>query len=421
MNSLFTTNAGSGNSLVLHMLAIALCLVIAFKVRGQPGGLFIMVGVGLTLVRQLFSLSIPLDYTSFLADFISPRANILLSFGSLVLAFGLIGIGIMRQNQVANGAVSHVHRWMNIALFSVITIELCLIVDQLVMTPNNYISGLLYEFAHVVSLSLLALIVILRHIHQSYLKQTNELVDRQTDAMISMFTSVKHELNNDMQVVVGNAELAEIMTASGADVSKPLGNIAKAANAAVSRIEQLSVFSAVNELAKVPVDVNAMFRQCAAELNELLPDNITIRLELERIPFRVIADRYLLALTLSNLVRQSLPFMHSGGEIVFLTRDVSGNRPTAGTAAISADVSFVYSTDTASAENLEPDDKNAKRDKEQGMKVLLTTTSALVELGGGVSVNVHSSALQARIQMGFVNEAPNEPPIRAGIASARVS
>ncbi|MFK8076315.1 MAG: hypothetical protein AB8B84_06995 [Granulosicoccus sp.] len=69
--------------------------------------------------------------------------------------------------------------------------------------------------------SALALILIVRHIHQSYLKQTNERGDRQADAMISMFTSVKHELNNDRQVVVGNTELAQIMTASGADVSKP--------------------------------------------------------------------------------------------------------------------------------------------------------------------------------------------------------
>lgn len=383
--------------------------------------MFIMVGVGLTLVRQLFSLSIPPDYNTFLADFISPRANILLLFGSLVLAFGLIGIGIMRQNQVANGAVSRFHRWMNIALFGAITIELCLIVDQLVVPNNNYFAGFIHEFAHVVSLSLLALIVILRHVHQSYLKQTNELVERQTDAMISMFTSVKHELNNDMQVVVGNAELAEIMTASGADVSKPLGNIAKAANAAVSRIEQLSVFSAVNELAKVPVDVNAMFRQCSAELDELLPDNVSIRLELERIPFRVVADRYLLALTISNLVRQSLPMMKSGGEIVFLTRDVSGNQPSADEAAISADVSFVYPSESTVNDTAEESDLNDQRDREQGMKVLLNTTSALVELGGGVSVNVHSSALQARIQMGFANEFAKEPVVRRGIASARVS
>lgn len=380
-----------------------------------------MVGVGLALVRELFSLSIPPDYNTFFADLISPRANILLYFGSLVLAFGLIGIGIMRQQQLANGAISHLHRWMNIALFSAITIELCLVVDQLLVPQNSFFSSFLHEFAHVVCLGLLALIVILRHVHQSYVKQTADLVDRQTDAMISMFTSVKHELNNDMQVVVGNAELAEIMTASGADVSKPLGNIAKAANAAVSRIEQLSVFSAVNELAKVPVDINAMFRQCSAELKELLPHNVSIRLELERIPFRVITDRCLLALTVSNLVRQSLPLMTSGGDIVFRTKDVSGNRPTAGTAAVSAEVSFVYSESRVSDKESEQNEKSDKRNREQDFKALLNSSSALVELGGGVSVSVDSSSSQARIKMGFVNEVANEPALRTRVAGARAS
>jgi hypothetical protein len=110
------------------------------------------------------------------------------------------------------------------------------------------------------------------------------LQTRQTELLSSLLTTVKHELNNDMQVVVVNAELAEILMKSGGDVIRTVSNIVKAASAANICINQLSVFNATNQVVKTTVDLNLLLRQCASQLREKLPHNANFRLELDRLP-----------------------------------------------------------------------------------------------------------------------------------------
>ena len=409
------------DALVLHIFAIVLCIAIAFvigvRVRAQPGSLLIMMGVGLALLRELFVLSAPLYKSLFPAILSLPKANAILLSGSLVLALVLIGIGVMRQSQIATGKELVMHRWMNVALFGAITIELGLIVNQLFSQNGSYLSGAMQELAHVFALSMLALLVVLRHIHQANSIRTADLLARQSDALVSMFSTVKHELNNDMQVVVGNAELAEIKFASGKDVKQPLANVVRAASAAVARIEQLSVFSSVSELSKKPIDINAVFHECSLQFSDALPSHITLRLQLEPIPFKVVADAHLLTLTFTNMIQQCLPFLPAGGEIILITRDTSN---TEASAAVIAEIVIAY-TSGISDSHAQHDAQGGCAEREQNMNVPFATASTLAELGGAMLASLKHSDSKATLQMRFVAETTSQVTRSSVVARARVN
>ncbi len=423
MNTTFATTVITLDALVLHILAIVLCIAIAFaigvRVRAQPGSLLIMTGVSLALLRELFVLSVPLYKSLFPTILSLPKANAILLSGSLVLALVLIGIGVMRQRQIATGKELVMHRWMNVALFGAISIELGLIVNQLFSENGSYLSGAMQELAHVFALSMLALLVVLRHIHQSNSIRTAELLARQSDALVSMFSTVKHELNNDMQVVVGNAELAEIKFSSGEDVKQPLANIVRAASAAVSRIEQLSVFSSVSELSKKPIDINAVFHECSLRFSDALPSDITLRLQLESIPFKVVADAHLLTLTFTNMIQQCLLFLPAGGEIVLITRD-SSKTETSADAAVIAEIVIAYESGI-SGSHAQHDAHRGLAEREQNMNVPLATASTLAELGGAISVSLKHCDSHATLQMRFAAETTSQLTRSSVVARARVN
>lgn len=217
------------------------------------------------------------------------------------------------------------HRWaahyLNIALVAAVFIQIGLYVSQ---SGDDYVfnSGPgIEKNLYLASLLLLIGVIISRYIYHTKQIRRSEAGREQLDAMLSMFSGVKHKLNNDMQVVLGNAELAEILVKAGGDAYKPVQNITAAANQAVERIEQLSVFGSTGRPNLTSVDLNAMFRQCMAKMAEELPPIVTLRLELEPLCDRVVVDRYLLSLSLSHLIRVSASSMRHGGEVVIRTSD----------------------------------------------------------------------------------------------------
>lgn len=392
------TNTGTLESFVLDALAIALCVAITFGVRGQPGGLYIIVGVGLVLFRELLSVFVPVFDVALIFSVPTSRASVVFLFGSMVLAFGFIGIGIMRSQQVGNSTRQRIHRWMNVALFSTITIELCLMADQLFLQQGEQIFSSVQNVAHVLSLSLLALLVVLRHVHQGHLTRMQSASMRQTEALVSLLMTVKHELNNDMQVVVGNAELAEILVSTGGDVKKPVSNIVKAASAAIVHIDQLSVFNATNQAVRTAVDLNAILRQSAARLTEQLPQNANVRLELDRLPERILVDGHLFTLCLTNLICRAAQYMENGYEIVMRTSYKMEVQ--VGHGSVSADIIFIPQDVQSDQLGISTTTSHTNFQ----ITTLLSDSAALIDLSGAVSVLHECSSSGAKISMKFTSK-----------------
>jgi len=308
-------------------------------------------------------------------------------------------IGVMRRYNIDAHSGFTLYRWIILVVCGAILFEIALLVDHLLFA-NSHFSRSLQNWFHLLSLVMLIGVVVLLILFHASLRAKDKAFGRQTEALVSMLIGVKHELNNDMQVVVGNSELAEILLAAGDDVRKPVQNIARAATSAVSKIEQLSMFSALNQLSKSPIDLNAIFRECSAEIASDLPSNVVLRLELEKLPFRVVADRYLLALSLSNLIRQAVQQMHLGGEIVFCTYDISRNRPKPGSTVASAALGLVFQYESSAEESNSVEESYA-------VNSFLETSAALIELAGGVSVRQSRGSYDAVIKMEFTTEMLN--------------
>jgi len=211
--------------------------------------------------------------------------------------------------------------YLNIALAAAVFIQICLYINRRGFDSLDGMSLPIEEGCYLISLLLLIGVVCTRFFFHARLRRQAEAGRDQLEALISMFRVVKHKLNNDMQVVLGNAELAQNLLAVGGNLAKPVNNITAAANDAVERIEHLSVFGSNGYANPTPVDLNSMFRENMAKLAEELPRDVSLRLELDQLSSRVVADRSLLTLSLTHLIRLAVTSMRHGGEIVIRTVD----------------------------------------------------------------------------------------------------
>lgn len=256
--------------------------------------------------------------------------------------------------------------------------------------------------AHAVSLIVIALVISGKYRWDRQSSRKEAARDRQLQAMFSMFMVVKHELHNDMQVVMGNAELASMMLDSGGSASKPVENINQAATLAIDRIQQLSVFSASMQTAPAAVDINALLRETTAQLAAKLPAIVMLRLELEPLQSRILADRNLLSLSLSYLIRLAVKTLSHGGEIVVRTRNA---RARIGDELITATTEIFIVRGLSRSGNLSdhaaPDKQHAKF--ERVLDEARNTTQALVERSGAcVLIRPFAAGSESLIKIGFV-------------------
>jgi len=328
------------------------------------------------------------------------RITALLSFVSLILAFGLIGIGVIRQYKTGQYEPSTLQRWIKVVLFIAMSIELCLMLDYWLSRGSGYAIGPIQESAHIVTLTLIAFLVVLRHVQNNHDLLKSQLSERQSTAMVSMMSTVKHELNNDMQVVLGNAELAELLMANGDCVKKPISNITKAASEAVTRIEQLSAFSAIDGHSKTAVDLNAIFRTSCARCVEKLHESISLRTELEKLSFRVHADGYLLSMSMSNLMTEAENWLGKSGDILVLSRDIQSSIKSAGQSTVEAEIQFVRGYSRNPLVSSTEDDKSVSSHFDD----VLQTTAALFQLAGAKTEGYELSENRAVVRMSFDTE-----------------
>ena len=320
----------------------------------------------------------------------------------------------MQSQQADKLTQQRIHRWMDIALFGAIAMGLCLIVNQLVNVRGEQSISSVHTLVHVLLLFFLLMLFVLRCVHQIGQAKVRNKATHQTDALAALLSTVKHDLNNDMQVIVGNAELAGILMNSGGSVEKPISHISKAASAAMVRIEQLLVFTSSKNTAATAIDLNAIFRKSAALFIEEMPES-TVRLELDRLPSRVLMDPNLFTLCLQNFIRRGPQYLEGDCEIVFRTGYKLESK--AGNSSVRADVILLshnarldeFMDSTASTLHIP-------------IQELLVDSSALLALGGAISISHECSDYGAQISMHFQSDnqpvSTNEP---AGIVFEEMS
>jgi len=377
---------------------------VSFTVRAQSGALLILIGVGITLFHQLILLIAQLEpFTVWLA-FLDSSIGMLMLFGGKVVAYGLIGVGVLKPQNHAGLSSQRIQYGLSVALFIFVVIDVCWLADAIAGPAGTGLFALPPHIFTLISLMLLLAIVTVRHVHNRSVSRNTAASERQIEAMMSMLAAVKHDLNNDMQVVIGNAELAAMTIQNKGDASEPVLKISNAATLAIERIEQLSVFSQAGNIGLNAIDLNAVLRECATKLASEIPATITLRLELEHLPMRVTADRYLLSLTLAYLIRQAVETMEHGGEIVVRSCDLSHRKRHPEKLMVNAEVLIVRALSGAT-KTAKPSTEEKRLANDKLLNLALSTTKALVERSGAVSVNHSKASVESLINMGFVSEA----------------
>ncbi|MFK8082914.1 MAG: hypothetical protein AB8B97_21750 [Granulosicoccus sp.] len=319
------------------------------------------------------------------------------------------------MERLIDGAGTHRSaRYLNIALAITVTIQIGLYLNRTGGQDFLNLGPVVVEVLYLVSLLLLVVVVFYRYILSSRITRQAELVQDQTDAMINMFTGVKHQLNNDMQVVLGNAELAEILVQNGGDLDRPVHNISAAATNAVQRIEQLSVFGSTGNTVTRPVDLNAMFRESMAKLADELPADVSLRMDLEHLSTQVEANRYLLSLSLVHLVRLAATSMRYGGQIVIQTSEYGELDQEASTPIVARMHIVRAASERTDKMELKPSmygsgSNNLLSEDIDQFQRALRTTKALVERSGARDVNLSRRGDESLFSMGFAIETQSKP------------
>lgn len=289
---------------------------------------------------------------------------------------------------------------ITIAFFIALVFQLCILMYCLIAGPVSGLNESVVRSLHILTVFLLVGFVLSRWFDRNASFRTSQEETAQMAAMMSLFSTVKHQLNNDMQVVVGNAELAQILVDTNGCLRKPIRNITLAATDAIERIEQLSVFSTTGTNGLKPVDLNATLRECMAKLASEVPPIVTLRLDLETVRTRVIADRYLLALSLSHLIRQTATTLPHGGELIVKTCDVAhaeGEMPSS--VRVEIYIIRALSHSCASQNSMASDiASNAE------LQTSLALTRALVERCGAAVVDISVTAQESVVSMMFSSE-----------------
>ena len=244
-------------------------------------------------------------------------------------------------------------------------------------------------------LVLLLCIVIAKYVARTRRSNNLRMSRIQRDAILSLSDTIRHRLNNDMQVVLGNAELAQILINNEGNLMKPLQNIAEAADDAIERIEALAVVGSTGTTEPDLIDLNAVLRESTARLVSEIPSTAKLKLELEQLSSRVTANRFLLGLGFTHLVTQASDVLRGGVDIAIKSTDVPAN-DTDRQARVLVEVCMLY----ASISSVDADDIRALED-------CLVTTKVLIERAWARNVRLFFSNDGCQMSFRFTTEGNN--------------
>jgi len=304
------------------------------------------------------------------------------------------------------------HKHVDMVLACLLVFQFCLFLLSL-RTNGIFGAEVMWEAAlHMAFLVALAGVFFVHKVHQKKLRQGAESNQEQIDAMFNMIGIVKHKLNNDMQVVLGNAELAEILLDAGGNASKAVQNVSDAAYNANERIEQLAVINAMRNSVPTLIDLNAMLRECMARLASEMPSTVSLELELDTLPSRVMADKSLLCLSLTHLIRQASINMSPGGGVIVRTRKCEyNNSPSEQSDFIIAEIHMgcIRINGSSNDDVVEAPDCVNLSHFADALQTDFDTSKAIVERSGVQSVRLSRTNDESLFSMRFYTSAQTKP------------
>jgi two-component system, cell cycle sensor histidine kinase and response regulator CckA len=132
---------------------------------------------------------------------------------------------------------------------------------------------------------------------------------------------IAHDFNNLLTAIMGYGELLESRIPSSDQTSGYVQQIKKAAKRAASLTYQLLAFSRKQVLQSQLLVVGDIITELEPMLDRLIGEHITLRTDLEKESWQVLADAGQLEQVVMNLVVNARDAMPSGGSIVISTRN----------------------------------------------------------------------------------------------------
>jgi PAS domain S-box-containing protein len=154
-----------------------------------------------------------------------------------------------------------------------------------------------------------------RRVAEERARQTTKM-----EAIGRLAGGLAHDLNNQLQAVIGFTAFLEREPGLGAQGRKDLAEIDKAADRMRSLVSQLLAFSRQQVLSPETLDLNAAVIDAQALLQRLIGPTIDLQLELEAGRKWTRVDRTQFLQVLMNLTINARDAMPQGGKVVFRTR-----------------------------------------------------------------------------------------------------
>jgi signal transduction histidine kinase/CheY-like chemotaxis protein len=139
---------------------------------------------------------------------------------------------------------------------------------------------------------------------------------RRLEALGRISGGIAHDFNNALTVIMGTADVARLSVPPDGEVAHYLGEIIEASRRAADLTSQLMTLGRQHVASKRPVDMHPFLTHLQGALRRVLPDDITLVVDLP--PTRLIAhaDAAGLERALYNLVLNARDAMPRGGSIV---------------------------------------------------------------------------------------------------------
>lgn len=158
---------------------------------------------------------------------------------------------------------------------------------------------------------------------------------RRVEAVGRLAGAVAHDFNNELQVILGNADLILEDAAPGSQVREDASEVRHAAERASALVRQLLALGHQQLLRLAEVDVGELLRELEPRVRERAGEGIVVSLELEPALPPLRADRASLRAVLEELVDNACDAMPSGGRLTLRASSHDGP-PLAGPSAVLA-------------------------------------------------------------------------------------
>jgi polar amino acid transport system substrate-binding protein len=153
---------------------------------------------------------------------------------------------------------------------------------------------------------------------QAKRRRQSEAALRQADKMEAvgrLAGGVAHDLNNMLQVILGQGDVGLARLRAGGDLAGPLNEILEAATRARALVTQLLAFGRKSEVERRALDVPAVVRDLMKLVHRLIGEHIEVVLNLDEGAPPVLADPGQVEQVLMNLCVNARDAMPGGGRI----------------------------------------------------------------------------------------------------------